>query len=337
MLFQAMKGKKVQCNLCSHRCIISDGKLGICRVRENNNGILYTKVSNRTIAQNIDPIEKKPLLHFQPGSLSFSVAAPGCNFTCEWCQNWEISQMPRTRNEILGNEVDPNQIVSEAKRANCRSIAYTYTEPTIFFEFAYKTAKLAHKAGLKNVFVTNGFMTSEMIDLIHPYLDGANVDLKSFSDQTYKKYVGARLEPVLRSLKQLKQLDIWLEITTLLIPGINDDEDELRKLAHFIVSEVGEEVPWHISRFFPNYKMNQIQPTPIDTIFRAKNIGKSEGLRHIYLGNLGAEADTECHNCGMVLIQRSGYGVINNYIDQDGRCPKCQTILVGVDMNKNAV
>ena len=222
LLYQKLADTKVQCQLCAHKCIISDGKRGLCQVRENNGGTLFTLVYGRTISQNVDPIEKKPFNHFYPGSKAFSIATPGCNLACSWCQNWEISQMPRDQHFISGRKLDPEEIVAAAVRSGCRSIAYTYTEPTVFFEYCFDTAKLAQKAGIANVFVSNGYMSAEMLTLFSPYLDAANIDLKAFSDATYQRYTGGKLQPVLDSLKKLKELGIWIEVTTLIVPGVND-------------------------------------------------------------------------------------------------------------------
>ena len=250
----------------------------ICGVRENREGVLYSLVYGRVIAENVDPIEKKPLFHLLPGSRSFSIATAGCNFRCTFCQNHEISQMPREENRIVGRERTPAEIVEQALRSGCNSISYTYTEPTVYFEFAWDTAGIAREKGLKNVFVTNGYMTEETLELLAPRLDAANVDLKSFRDDFYKKQCGARLQPVLDSLRRMKELGIWVEVTTLLIPGLNDGEEELRDLAGFIFS-LGAETPWHISRFHPRYRMTDTPPTPAASIHRAagdRQIRRSE-------------------------------------------------------------
>ena len=335
MLYQKLSDNRVRCDLCAHRCVIADGKMGICQVRENHGGTLYTLVYGRTIAQHVDPVEKKPLLHFYPGSTAYSMATPGCNFRCQWCQNWEISQMPREQHLVMGEEASPEQIVAAAERAGCRSIAYTYTEPTIFFEYAYDTARLAHDAGLANIYITNGYMTEEMLEIFHPYLDAANVDLKAFRDRAYRKYVGARLQPVLDSLKVMKRLGIWLEVTTLVIPGINDDPAELKDAAEFVANELGVDTPWHISRFFPAYKMTDVPPTPLETLRGAREIGLEAGLRYVYVGNVPGETDTVCHECGQTLIRRSGYWIPENYIQPDGRCPHCGTPVAGVGMGSD--
>jgi pyruvate formate lyase activating enzyme len=335
MLYERLSDDQVRCHLCAHCCTIADGKRGICHVRENRGGTLYTLAYGRTIAQHVDPVEKKPLFHFCPGTTAYSIATPGCNFRCRWCQNWDISQAPREQHLLAGEPANPEQIVAEAKRVGCRSIAYTYTEPTVFFEYAYETARLAHDAGLANIYVTNGYMTEEMLETFHPCLDAANVDLKAFRDETYRKYVGARLQPVLDSLRVMKRLGIWLEVTTLVIPGINDDNGELKDAAEFVADEFGVETPWHVSRFFPAYKMTDVPSTSVETLNRAREIGLEAGLRYVYVGNVPGEANTVCHECGKTLVRRSGYRVPENHIQPDGRCPICGTPVAGVGMEEN--
>jgi len=328
--YQKLDDNKVQCHLCAHRCVINDGKLGICQVRKNDAGMLYTLVYGRTISQNVDPIEKKPLFHVAPGSLSFSIATPGCNFRCLFCQNADISQMPREQHLIMGHEASPAQIVSAAQRHNCRSIAYTYTEPTIFSEYAYDVAALAHKAGLLNVYVTNGYMTRELLNDLHPYLDAANVDLKSFRDEFYREMCGARLEPVLESLRAMKELGIWVEVTTLLIPGDNDEPEELRQIASFIAGELGVETPWHISRFHPTYKLTDRPATPWQSLELAGRIGREAGLHYVYIGNVpGQGENTYCHQCGELLVERYGFHVATYQIE-NGKCARCQTPVAGL-------
>jgi pyruvate formate lyase activating enzyme len=332
MLYEKLADNKVRCNLCAHRCTIADGHVGVCHVRENTGGVLYTRVYGRTIARHVDPIEKKPLLHFYPGSTAYSVATPGCNFRCRWCQNADISQAPREQHFLLGEEASPAEIVASAQRVGCRSIAYTYTEPTIFFEYTYDTARLAREAGLANVYVTNGYMTSEMLEVIHPYLDAANVDLKGFRDEVYRRYAGAHLQPVLDSLKTMKQLGIWVEVTTLIIPGINDDPQELQDAARFVALELGPETPWHISRFRPAYQMAEVPPTPIPILLQAQEIGREAGLFHVYVGNVPGEANTTCHACGHLLVRRLGYQVVASDIAPGGHCPECGTLVAGRGM-----
>ena len=329
-LYDKQLGSKVRCFLCSHRCLIADGKRGVCCVRENREGNLYSLVYERLISANVDPIEKKPFFHFLPGSKAFSVAAPGCNFRCLHCQNHEISQLPRDREIIMGEKVSTEEICSLALKHNCASISYTYTEPTIFFEYAYDTARIACTKGLKNNFVTNGYMTAEALDMISPYLDGANVDLKSFSEGFYKKVCGAKLKPVLESITRMHALGIWVEVTTLIIPTLNDAGGELREVARFLLS-VSPAIPWHVSAFYPTYRMMDKPRTSPEIIRRAREIGLEEGLRYVYTGNIpGAEGEnTSCYHCQKVLIRRHGYHIAENNIT-GGKCPHCGTLIEGV-------
>ena len=332
MFFEKLDDKRVKCNLCRHHCVIEDGKKGICRVRENHGGVLYSLVYRKLISENIDPIEKKPLYHFYPGTTSFSVATVGCNFRCLNCQNYEISQLPKGIGQIVGRDVAPEKIVEDALSHSCKSIAYTYTEPTIFFEYAYEIAKIATQKSLKNVFVTNGYTTREALTTIKPFLHAANVDLKSFSDETYKKLCGARLENVLDCIRSYKEMGIWIEITTLVIPEINDSESELRQIAEFIKS-VGPEIPWHVSRFYPRYRLIEKPPTPVDTLRMAREIGLEVGLRYVYEGNVPGEGgeNTYCYKCKKVLIKRYGYQIIENNI-VNLKCPECNTTIDGIGM-----
>jgi pyruvate formate lyase activating enzyme len=329
MLYEKIGGNRVRCNLCAHHCVIATGKRGVCRVRENRGGVLYTLVYGLTTSQNVDPVEKKPLYHFHPGSLAYSIATPGCNFRCQWCQNWQISQMPREQDLIDGRNASPEEIVSNALVTGTRSIAYTYTEPTVFFEYAYDISLLAKQDGLANIYVTNGYMSAGMLEVFHPYLDAANVDLKAFRKETYRRYVGAGFQPVLDNLKLIKQLGIWLEVTTLVIPDLNDDPAELRDAARFIAQELGPDTPWHISRFFPGYKMTDRPPTPIETLVRAREIGLEEGLHYVYLGNLPGASDTFCPQCGYLLVHREDFWTVESHI-RDGSCPVCGTPIAGV-------
>jgi len=329
-LFQKEENGNIRCGLCSHRCLIAPGKRGICAVRENKDGILFSLVYDKVIAENIDPIEKKPLFHFLPGSRSYSIATPGCNFRCKHCQNADILQLPRDRGGILaGQPVKPEQIVKEALEYGCQSISYTYTEPTIYFELAYDTALLASEKGLKNIFVTNGYITGEALRLIKPVLHGANVDLKGFTDGFYQKICGARLQPVLDSIRLYRELDIWIEVTTLVIPGHNDSEEELRNIAKFIRS-VDETIPWHVTRFHPTYKLTDSPITPAKTLKLARDIGFEEGLHFVYEGNIPGEGEeTRCPKCGKSLIKRFGFTVLENNIKR-GACGFCQSIIPGI-------
>lgn len=329
LLYKKLSDNKVSCFLCSHRCLITDGHFGICQVRQNKGGRLDTLAYGELCAANIDPIEKKPIFHMLPGSKSYSFAALGCNFRCGFCQNWQISQKKEA--DKLGINLEPKspeKIVSEALQYKCQSISYTYSEPTIFFEYALETAKLAKEKGLYNIFVTNGYMTPEALEMIKPYLDAANVDLKYFNDENYRKVCGGRLQPVLDIISLMRQLNIWVEVTTLVVPGENDSTRELKNIAGFL-SGVGSEIPWHISRFHPDYKMTDAQSTPLSKLKEAHTIGKDAGLRYVYIGNVLEEEKTYCYNCGQDLISRSGFSVIKNIL-KDGKCPGCNTALDGI-------
>jgi len=329
MLAEAGEGGRVVCRLCAHRCVVAPGKFGTCGVRENRDGRLMTHAFGPIIAAHVDPIEKKPLYHFLPGTSSFSIAAAGCNFRCGFCQNWEISQAPRDgRPGGRGPDTSPDEVVRSALGHGCRSISYTYTEPTIFFEFALATAVPARAAGLANVFVTNGYMTAEALDALHPYLDAANVDLKSFRDETYKKVCGAHLQPVLDSIRHLRTLGIWVEVTTLVVPEMNDGEDELRAIARFLAG-LDPAIPWHISRFHPDYEYAGSRPTPVGTLRRARAIGREEGLAYVYVGNVAGEGeDTLCPGCRRTLIRRRGFGIESDELVA-GKCPSCGTAIAG--------
>jgi len=315
---------KVQCFLCSHRCRIAPGKRGVCRVRENVEGVFYTYAYGNPIARNIDPIEKKPLYHFLPGTSSYSIATIGCNFQCGFCQNWQISQASiDALRSAPGNIVSPQQLVEDALRYDCASIAYTYTEPTIFFEYAYETATLAHKHGLKNVFVTNGYETAETIEKMAGTIDAANVDLKSFNDEFYRSLCKATLQPVLDSIAMMFNKGIHIEVTTLVVPGQNDSEDELKRIAEFLAG-VSVDIPWHVSRFHPDFKMTNSTATPPSTILRAIEIGRQSGLRYVYAGNLpGTEHEsTHCPYCQSVVVARRGYATGGIALEGD-RCGAC--------------
>jgi pyruvate formate lyase activating enzyme len=321
----------VLCRLCAHECVIRAGLRGICGVRENRDGTLVTLVADRLAAIDVDPIEKKPFFHFLPGSTAYSVATAGCNLRCRFCQNWQISQWPRERAEPPpGLVTTPRDIVAGALSRRCRTVAYTYTEPTVFFELALETAPLAADAGLRNVFVTNGYMTAEALAMIAPVLDGANVDLKSFSDRFYRRICGATLSPVLDTIRRMRDRAIWVEVTTLLVPGCNDSDEELRKLAGWL-ADLDREIPWHVSAFAPAYRMLDVPPTSISSLYRAARIGREAGLRHVYTGNvtLPGMEDTACQACGTWLVRRRRFAVIDNRVTH-GRCPVCAEAVAGV-------
>lgn len=333
LLYDKLDGGDVHCHLCQFRCRIKEGRRGICGVRENRSGTLYTLVYDRIVSHSVDPIEKKPLFNFLPGSTSYSVATVGCNFRCLHCQNYDISQMPRSSGQVIGERTTPGEIVAGAKGNRCASISYTYTEPTIFFELALETAKLAKEAGIKNVFVSNGYMTAEMLEMMDGYLDAINVDLKGFTEEHYKKVCGATLGGVLDSLRLIKKMGIWLEVTTLVIPGYNDSDESFRNIAAFIKNELGVDTPWHVSAFYPTYKLLDAPRTPVSTLRRAREIGQNAGLRYVYEGNVPGEGgeNSYCYNCGKLLIERNGYRIMaNNIIDSS--CPDCQSKIDGVGL-----
>jgi pyruvate formate lyase activating enzyme len=328
-LYEKLENKFVQCHLCAHRCRIAESKFGFCGVRQNIDGTLYTHVYGKAIASHVDPIEKKPLYHFFPGSFALSIATIGCNFHCQFCQNWEISQSSIRDGSYPGEDFLPQDVVKAALKNNCLSISYTYTEPTIFFEYAFDTAKLAKEKNLYNNFVTNGYMTRECLEMINPYLDAANVDLKFFRDESYRKICAGSLQPVLDSIKLMHELGVWVEVTTLVVPGENDSEAQLRDCAEFIAG-VDKNMPWHISRFQPNYKFTDRQATPEKTLKQAQEIGFKAGLNYIYVGNVwGWGNDTHCHKCKKLLIRREVFSVLE-YNIKEGKCPFCDTIIPGV-------
>jgi len=330
MLWEEAGEGRVRCKLCAHRCLIPPGGRGVCMVRENREGKLYSLVYGRIVSQALDPVEKKPLFHFLPGTGTLSIATVGCNFRCDFCQNYEISQFPREYGgRIVGEKVTPEELVAAAKSTQARSISYTYTEPTIFFELCYETGKLAAKEGLKNIFVTNGYMTEEALEEAKGWLHAANVDLKSFSEDFYRRFCGASLQPVLDTIRRMWEAGIWVEVTTLVIPGRNDSEEELRWIAEFLAG-ISPDIPWHISRFVPAYKVWDLPSTPVGTLRKAREIGLSAGLHFVYMGNVPGEGeDTFCPSCGKVLIKRYGFYVLKNDL-QEGHCPHCGTGIPGV-------
>ncbi len=325
-LYKKLSNKKVQCQNCSHYCVLSPGERGKCGVRENIDGKLYALNYRKVIAYHIDPIEKKPFFHFLPGSYSLSIATVGCNFSCFWCQNWDISQNFKNVKEIPGKDLSPEEIVGLALKNELPSISYTYTEPTIFSEYALETMKKAKEMGLKNNWVTNGFWSKELFELIWPYLDAANVDLKGWSEQFYQKYCDGRLQPVLDNLKLIKKKKIWLEVTTLIIPTLNDKEEWFEEIAKFIKEELNAETPWHVTRFSGaiSWKMQHLPDTSVETLQKAWQIGKKIGLKYVYTGNIPGlpSEDTFCPKCGALVIDRTNY-LIHRH-DKNGRCPKCK-------------
>jgi len=328
----------VRCNACAHRCVLRPGRIGICGVRQNRGGWLYTTVYGQIVAAQAEPVEKKPFYHFMPGSYAYSIGTQGCNFHCAFCQNWEMSQSFREGLVPDSRDVSPDEVVEEAVGAGARSIAYTYVEPTIFIEFALDTMVRARAAGLHNVFVTNGYETPEAIELVAPYLDAANVDLKAANDNFYRRVCGAQWEPVRDAVMEMHKRGIWLELTTLVIPGLNDDPHELRAMAEWIATAVGPETPWHLTRFQPAYKLPDLRPTPAATLVAAAEAAREVGLRHVYVGNAPEVevATTFCARCGEKLIVRSDFAVTEWHL-ADGRCPRCKHALAGVGLEDSPV
>jgi len=358
LFYETRPGGRVLCTLCPHRCSLPDGYRGACGVRIHCAGKLYTLVYDRVVAANADPIEKKPLFHFQPGSLSYSIATVGCSLACAFCQNWEIAHwakdhvphralaaaagtrdggaeadLAELRRRVPGEPATPAGIVAAARAAGCASVAYTYTEPTIFYELALDTATLARAAGLKNVFVTSGYVSPEPLRRVAPLLDAVNVDLKSFRDETYRRVSRGRLGPVLDAIRLYKELGVWVEVTTLVVPGLNDSDEELGELAAFVRS-LGAEVPWHVTQFHPTYRMQDRRATPVASLRRARAAGRAAGLRHVYVGNVPGEGgeDTLCHACGAALLRRFSVFLRENRV-RGGRCPDCGAAVDGVEMD----
>jgi pyruvate formate lyase activating enzyme len=350
---------RVLCTLCPHDCRIAEGGRGACGVRYAHGGKLYTLVYEKVVAREVDPVEKKPLYHFYPGSVAYSISTVGCNLRCSFCQNWQISQWPKERlpkhlesatdpagepicpqlaqleRDIAGEPVTPQGVVHAARMTGCASIAYTYTEPTIFYELAYDTAVLARERGIKNIFVTNGFISEAPLRQLATVLDAANVDLKFFKDENYRRISRARLQPILDAIRLYHELGVWVEVTTLVIPGINDSDAELTQIAEFLCS-VSPAIPWHVIQFYPAYKMADHPPTPLATLRRAREIGLKSGLHYVYEGNVPGEGgeNTYCHSCRTLLIERYGFYLRANRI-RAGCCPECGARIDGVGMSKD--
>lgn len=286
LLYDRLDNQAVKCHVCNLRCTIKEGKRGVCGVRENRGGTLYALNYGRTIASGVDPIEKKPLYRFMPHSKAYSLATVGCNMRCPWCQNWRISQSPRMKGTIEGSEVSPKRHVETALKYGCASIAYTYSEPTIFLEYAHDIMKEAKRHGLKNLWISNGNMTDETLDLILPLIDAANIDYKGPYEDVYEQYCNGHAKDIMHSMVRIKSAGVHLEVTTLVIPGINDQDHQLKAIAEEIAENLGNETPWHISRFFPAWKMKDTPITPMETLEKARMYGDKAGIKHIYLGNI---------------------------------------------------
>ena len=329
-LWKPLADGRVLCRLCSHFCRIENGGRGRCGVRTNKDGALFSLVYDQVAAINLDPVEKKPLYHFLPGTRTFSFGTMGCNLSCAFCQNYSLSQPPRQGREIVGEQVTPAGLVEAALGSGAASISYTYSEPTVFFELMRDTAELAHGAGLKNIMVSNGFQSRQCLDALAGLIDAANIDLKAMTEEFYERICGARLGPVLKNLIQMRKLGWWLEITTLLIPDLNDDAAELRRLADFLVKELGPQTPWHISRFHPDFAMRDRPPTPLESLERAYQIGREAGLHYVYVGNVHDDTrnGTSCPTCGEQVLERAGFGLRAGRT-VDGKCSNCGTPIAG--------
>ena len=334
-LYKKLEKRKVQCLTCSHKCFILPENYGTCGVRKNIDGKLYALNYGKAVSESIDPIEKKPFFHFLPASHSLSIATVGCNLRCGNCQNWQISQSVKTDKSLLGigQSISPEELVSDAAKNKCPSISYTYTEPTIFLEYALDTMKIAKERNIKNAWITNGFMSSETLDLVIPFLDAANIDIKSFDDDFYRMNCGAKIGPILENAKRMKKAGIWIEITTLIIPALSDDEKMLENIAKFIFNELGSETPWHVSAFSGeiSWKLSDVPDTPVEKIHKAHEIGKASGLKYVYTGNVpgNTKENTYCPRCGKLAIERISF--MTRRLDRDGKCKKCKENLNIID------
>jgi pyruvate formate lyase activating enzyme len=328
-LFYETSGDSLRCLLCPRKCLIKPGRRGFCGVRENSKGVLYTLVYGKPVSLNVDPVEKKPFFHFYPGSPVFSLATAGCNLRCKFCQNWQISQsLPE---ELAYTYLEPKEVVEKIKQAGCSMVAYTYSEPVIFYEYMLEIAKLSRQQGIKNVMHSNGYINEEPLRFLADHLDAANIDLKGFSDQYYQKLSEGTLAPVLSSLLILKEKGVHIEITNLLLPGFNDDQASIRQMCLWIKENLGAETPLHFGRFYPMFKLTGLNPTPVETLEKARGIALSCGLKYVYIGNVAGHAgeNTLCPGCGKTLVKRTGYFIEENNI-VDGKCGFCGEKIEGV-------
>ncbi len=327
LFYQKLPKKQVQCLLCPRKCLIPDGARGACKARINQKGILYTLNYAQPVSVGLDPIEKKPLFHFLPAKYAFSVGTAGCNLACKFCQNYSISQaLPE---QLHTQHLPPKDLVKQAQSNDCPIIAYTYSEPTVFYEYVLDTAKLARAKHLKNVIVSNGFINPAPLKKLAPLIDAANIDLKCFEEEFYKEISLAHLKPVLKSLKILKKEGVWLEVTNLLIPSLNDSDEQIRKLCFWIKENLGSEAPLHFSRFFPTYKLKHLPPTPLETLEKAKKIAQQAGLKFVYLGNLPGEQNTLCPSCQKQVIKRFDNQVTAFNLEKN-ECEFCHQEIPGI-------
>lgn len=328
--YEKLPNRKIKCVLCPRECAIDDQETGYCGVRENFGGTYYTRVYGRACSANVDPIEKKPLFHFLPGSLAFSIATAGCNVLCKFCQNWEISQ---SRPDQIDNyKLFPRDVANYSSQNNCRSIAYTYNEPVIFFEYMYDCAVEGHIKNVRSVMISNGYIQQQPMKELCSVLDAVKIDLKAFTEKFYREIVAGKLQPVLDTLVVLKKENMWTEIVYLIIPTLNDDPEELKAMCKWIMSELGPDVPIHFSRFHPVYRLQNLPPTPLKTLETAREIALEAGIHFAYLGNVpGHEGEnTFCPNCKKVIIRRIGYQILENHISKNGACEFCSARIAGV-------
>ena len=327
--YEKLPNRKIRCKLCPRECVIDDQERGYCGVRENRGGTYYTLVHSRPVTYHVDPIEKKPLFHFLPGTMAFSIATVGCNVECKFCQNWQISQVRPEQVEAF--DMPPEMVAEYAKESGSPTIAYTYTEPVIFQEYVYDTAVAGKKKGVRSVMISNGFIQKDPMDELCNVLDAVKIDLKAFTERFYKELVAGELKPVLDTLKLLVHRKMWTEIVYLMIPTKNDNRNEIREMCRWILGELGPDVPVHFTRFYPQYRLRNLPPTPVSTLRAAREIALEEGLHFVYVGNVPGDPgeNTYCPNCHTVLIRRVGFEILENNL-RNGRCPKCGTLIPGV-------
>ncbi len=328
-MYQEETARGIMCRICPNECVLKEGELSKCNNRKVHNSKLYTLAFGNPCTVAVDPVEKKPLYHFHPGSRAYSIATAGCNLVCLNCQNWAISQTSpdKTRNY----DMPPERVVAESIKSNCASIAYTYSEPVTFYEYVFETATLARKAGVKNIMKSNGYINTEPLKNLCSVIDAANIDLKAFTESTYLKLTGGKLQPVLDSLKVYRDMGVWLEITNLIVPTWTDNQDDIGKLCKWLGENGFKNTPIHFDRFYPLYKLEQLAPTPVEILNNAVRLAEGEGLKYVYTGNIpgNEKSDTICPSCKSVVVARQGYRITVNNIT-DGKCNKCGTKIDGV-------
>lgn len=330
MFYEPLEEMRVQCKLCPWKCSVADQERGTCGVRENREGKYYTLVHSQPCAAHVDPIEKKPLFHYLPGSLAFSIATAGCNIECKFCQNWDIAQV--RPEQVKAYYLPPEDVTRISRQYSCKTIAYTYSEPVIFYEYMYDSAVYARQHGIGNVIISNGFINKEPLEQLCQQLTGVKIDLKAFTEKFYQETCRGELKPVLNTLETLRDIGIWYEIVVLLVPTLNDSQQEIQEMSRWIYKELGEGVPVHFSRFHPMYKIKNLPPTPVKTIEMARNVAMDAGLHYVYVGNVPGHPgeSTYCPNCGEIVVRRIGYRILKVDIDDSGHCIHCQNPIPGV-------